>query len=239
MFAAAALGLLELSLGHADRAVLHLAECQRLEEGCDAQNPMLHQGAADLVEACIRAGSLAEAERHLAILERQAVQTGLRWPAASAARCRGLLAGEDGYEREFETALGLFGADMPFERARTLLCLGMRRRRSRRRAEARAPLHDALSFFEAAGAEPWAEQARTELRAAGEVPAPARSGTLRELTAQELQVALVVADGATNKEAAAALFLSPKTIEFHLGNVYRKLGLRSRTELVRSVASSS
>jgi DNA-binding CsgD family transcriptional regulator len=236
MFAASALGLLELSLGHADRAVLHLAECRRLEESVDVRNPMIHQGAADLVEACIRAGSLEAAERHLAVLECQAAQAGLRWPVAMATRCRGLLADDAAYEGEFQASLDLLGSDMPFERARTLLCLGMRRRRSRRRADARAAIHDALTFFEAAGAEPWAEQARVELRAAGEAPAPARSGTIRELTAQELQVALVVADGATNKEAAAALFLSPKTIEFHLGNVYRKLGVRSRTELVRRVA---
>jgi len=239
IFGAAALGLLELSLGHADRAVVHLAECQRLEEGFDVRLPTLHQGAADHVEACIRCGALTEAERALALLERRAVQTGLRWPAATAARCRGLLADEADYETEFESALALHGADMPFERARTLLCLGMRRRRSRRRADARAALHAALAFFEAAGAEPWAEQARAELRAAGDVSEPSVDHSLRSLTPQELQVALVVAKGATNREAAASLFLSPKTVEFHLGNAYRKLGLRSRTELVRRVEGLS
>jgi DNA-binding CsgD family transcriptional regulator len=238
-FAAAALGLLELSLGHAHRAMVHLGECQRLEEETDVRLPTLLQDAADHIEACIRSGALAEAERSLAVLERRAVQTGLRWPAAAAARCRGLLSDEAGYEQEFETALDLHGDDMPFERARTLLCLGMRRRRSRRRADARAALHAALAFFEAAGAEPWAEQARAELRAAGDVSGPSVDHSLRSLTPQELQVALVVAEGATNKEAAASLFLSPKTVEFHLGNVYRKLSVRSRTELVRRVASAT
>jgi DNA-binding CsgD family transcriptional regulator len=196
-------------------------------------------GAADHIEACVRSGALAEAESSLAVLERRADQTGLRWPAAMAARCRGLLADDAGYEREFATALVLHGADMAFERARTLLCLGMRRRRSRRRADARAALHDALAFFEGAGAEPWAEQAQAELRAAGDVTEPSTDRSLRALTPQELQVALVVAKGATNKEAAASLFLSPKTVEFHLGNAYRKLGLRSRAELVRRVEGLS
>lgn len=142
---------------------------------------------------------------------------------------------EEGYEEEFEAALTLYSAEMGFERARTQLALGMRRRRSRRRADARAALHEALAYFERAGAEPWADQARAELRASGEAPARDTTGSLRALTAQELQVALIVAKGITNREAAAALFVSPKTVEFHLGNTYRKLGVRSRAELVRRV----
>ena len=239
IFGSAALGLLELSLAHADRAVMHLTECMDLEERFDVRLPTMHRGAPDLVEACIRSGALDEAERRLTALEGQAAHTRLRWPAATAARCRGLLADEAGYEQEFETALELHGADMAFERARTLLCLGMRRRRSRRRADARDALKPALAFFEAAGAEPWAQQARTELHAAGDTPRPSTDHSLRSLTPQELQVALVVAKGATNKEAAASLFLSPKTVEFHLGNAYRKLGLRSRAELVRRVEGLS
>jgi DNA-binding NarL/FixJ family response regulator len=122
---------------------------------------------------------------------------------------------------------------MAFERARTLLALGMRRRRSRRRADARAALQEALAYFERGGARPWAEHAQAELRAIGEMPPRENADGLRLLTPQELQVALIVAQGSTNREAAAALFLSPKTVEFHLGNTYRKLGLRSRAELVR------
>jgi DNA-binding CsgD family transcriptional regulator len=100
-------------------------------------------------------------------------------------------------------------------------------------------LHQALSRFVTLGAEPWAEQARAELRATGETPAPSPGGSLMRLTPQELQVALVVAGGATNKEAGASLFISPKTVEFHLGHVYAKLGVRSRTELVPKVAGLS
>ena len=100
-------------------------------------------------------------------------------------------------------------------------------------------LHEALARFEALGADLWAEQARAELRATGETPAPSPGGSLLRLTPQELQVALIVAGGATNKEAGAALFISPKTVEFHLGHVYGKLGVRSRTELVPRVAALS
>jgi DNA-binding CsgD family transcriptional regulator len=116
----------------------------------------------------------------------------------------------------------------PFERARTELCFGERLRRARRHTQARAVLELALETFDQLGAVPWAERAARELgqrtRRAGAVP----SATL---SAKELQVALTVARGATNREAAAALFLSPKTIEAHLSRVYAKLGLRSRTEL--------
>ena len=237
IYAAAVLGLLELSRGRADRAAVHLDECARLEKqySTGILLPTITQWAADLVEAHIRSGAMTDAERSLAMLGDVARRTGLKWANAGAARCRGMLAGEDRYEQEFQTALAVYGEEMAFERARTLLALGIRRRRSRRRADAQAALHEALAYFERSGAEPWAGQAQTELRAIGVMPPPDNAGSLRSLTPQELQVALTVAHGSTNREAAAALFLSPKTVEFHLGNTYRKLGVRSRAELVRRV----
>jgi DNA-binding CsgD family transcriptional regulator len=236
-FAASTLGLLELSRGRADRAVMHLTACARLEEpnGTGIQLPTVTQWAADLVEAQIRSGAVMDGKRSLAVLADTARRTGLRWPNAGAARCRGMIADEKCYEQEFETALTLYGEDMGFERARTQLALGMRRRRSRRRADARSALHEALAYFERSGADPWAEQARAELRASGEMLSHEGNGSLRSLTPQELQVALTVAQGITNREAAAALFVSPKTVEFHLCNTYRKLGVRSRAELVRRI----
>jgi len=117
----------------------------------------------------------------------------------------------------------------PFEIARTELCLGERLRRSRRRKEARTVLRSAIERFERLGAAPWAERANTELRASGETVRPGGVVATNELTPQELQVALAVAKGATNREAGAALFLSPKTVEAHLGRIYRKLDIRSRT----------
>jgi DNA-binding CsgD family transcriptional regulator len=142
------------------------------------------------------------------------------------------MAGEDAYEAEFKTALELHEkTSTPFERARTELCFGERLRRSGQRVEARTWLRKAQETFELLGAEPWAERARSELRASGETARRRDATASDQLTAQELQVALIVAQGATNREAAASLFLSPKTIEFHLGHVYRKLGLRSRAQL--------
>jgi DNA-binding CsgD family transcriptional regulator len=238
-YAAAALGELELSRGHPERATTHLSECVRLDIEYGVGLPAVVPSNADLVEAYVRIGRTEDAVRELETLEEQGRATGSRWAVATAARCRGLLADEDGYETVLLNALGLHGDQEPFERARTELCLGRRRRHSRHRAAARVVLHQALSTFETLGAESWAEQARAELRATGETPAPNRGGSLMRLTPQELQVALVVAGGATNKEAGAALFISPKTVEFHLGHIYGKLGVRSRTELVPKVAGLS
>jgi DNA-binding CsgD family transcriptional regulator len=98
------------------------------------------------------------------------------------------------------------------------------------------PLRAALETFERLGAAPWAERARTELGATGETVGRAAASASGQLTPQELQVALIVAQGATNREAGAALFLSPKTVETHLSRVYRKLSVRSRTELAALLA---
>jgi DNA-binding CsgD family transcriptional regulator len=238
-YAASVLGALELSLGHPEAAVVHLAECARLEDAYGLRMPDVVPWNGDLVEAYVRTGQTGLAVREVETLEEQGRTTGSRWATATAARCRGLLADEDGYEDLLVKALELHGDEYPFERARTELSLGRRRRHSRRRAAARVVLHQALATFEVLGAELWAQQAWAELRATGETPAPRPGGSLMRLTPQELQVALIVADGATNKEAAAALFISPKTVEFHLGHVYSKLGVRSRTELVPRIAALS
>ena len=123
-----------------------------------------------------------------------------------------------------------------FEMARTRLVYGERLRRAGRRTEAREHLRGALGVFHAIGAEPWERRAQTELRASGARLRRPDTSPRDELTPQELQVALVVADGVTNREAAARLFLSPKTIEVHLSRAYRKLGVRTRTELSRRIA---
>ena len=120
----------------------------------------------------------------------------------------------------------------PFERARTELRLGERLRRAKRRAEAREPLRAALTTFERLGAASWSERARTELAATGETARRRDPYAAEQLTPQELQVALSRrAGGATNKEAGAALFLSPKTIETHSAASIAELNVRSRTEL--------
>ena len=123
--------------------------------------------------------------------------------------------------------------DNPFERARTELCFGERLRRARRRREAREHLRSARAAFERLAAEPWAARAATELRATGETVRRRDPAADEELTPQELQIAIHAADGRSNREIGAALFLSPRTVEFHLTRVYRKLNIHSRAELIR------
>jgi DNA-binding NarL/FixJ family response regulator len=138
----------------------------------------------------------------------------------------------------FERALELHArVPTPFERARTELCFAESLRRAKRRAEARELLRAALATFEALGAKPWAERARAELRASGQTTRR-RTTPFDSLTAQERVVATLVSQGAKNREAAATLFVSEKTVEFHLANVYRKLGVRSRVELTRALGTS-
>jgi DNA-binding CsgD family transcriptional regulator len=193
---------------------------------------------ADLIEAQTRANRRDDAERNLARLQEDAKLTGSVWEAATGARCRGLLADDVEAVDAFVEALQLHENDPDqFERARTVLCYGERLRRLRRRRDAREHLHEALETFERIGARPWAERARAELRASGERLRRRGTAAHEQLTPQELQVSLAAADGLTNKEIGARLFLSPKTVEFHLSRAYRKLDVSSRVELARLLAS--
>ena len=191
----------------------------------------------DLIEALVRAGRAEEAEAQLAVLERQAAATGGRWARAAALRGRGLLAAEDGFRAPFEQALALHAdVPMPFEEARTQLAYGKRLRRAKARADARAPLDAARATFARLGATAWLERAQAELRATGQSTGARAPAASAWLTAHELQVALHIAQGMTNREAAAALFVSPKTVEYHLGQIYRKLEVRGRSQLARLMA---
>jgi DNA-binding CsgD family transcriptional regulator len=119
--------------------------------------------------------------------------------------------------------------------ARTRLCYGERLRRAGQRVEARRQLRAALEIFERLDAECWAERTQAELRASGERLRRRTPSDQEELTPQELQIALIVAQGKTNKEVGATLFLSPKTVETHLGRIYRKLGITSRAQVVHAL----
>ena len=134
---------------------------------------------------------------------------------------RGLLCGWDELDDRFAEALALHARTLDvFESARTKLLYGARLRRARRRSDARGPLREALNCFDRLGARPWADLAAAELEATGETVAR-RGGDEREaLTPRELQIALLLAEGRTTRETAAALFLSPKTVEYHLRHVY-------------------
>jgi DNA-binding CsgD family transcriptional regulator len=232
----AALGLLELGMGRIPEAIEVLEETQRTADRLGMQ-PALVMSTPDLVEAYARAGRRDDAQALIDVFEARGRKTGARWPQAAVARLRALLAPDDEMRAGFEAALVLHdGLPMPFERARTLLCFGERLRRARQRADAREPLKEALETFERLGARGWAERTRTELRATGEQQARRTETAAEQLTPHELQIAVLVAQGMTNREAASALFLSPKTIEYHLGQIYRKLDVRGRAQLARLMA---
>jgi DNA-binding CsgD family transcriptional regulator len=191
----------------------------------------------ELAEAKVRGGRAADAEAILAAFDESQLAT-VPLLRAQAERCRGLLAEADGFEAHFATALDLHTqAQSPFALARTRLCYGERLRRAGRRVEAREQLRAALETFDRVGAAPWSERVGAELRASGETLRRRESHEAEELTPQELQIALQVSEGKTNKEVGAALFLSHKTIEFHLSRIYRKLDIHSRAELIRLYAS--
>jgi DNA-binding CsgD family transcriptional regulator len=194
----------------------------------------------ELIEAYIRFGKLEDARQELDQFAAQAAATDRRWALAAAARCEALLASDEGFDDAFAEALARH-EDLPSRvaEARTQLCYGERLRRVRRRRDAREQLRAALATFEAVGAGPWANRARAELEATGEKIARRDPTAPEKLTPQELQIALQVAEGRTNREVAAALFLSPKTVEHHLTHVYRKLELHSRAELIRLFATEA
>lgn len=233
----ALVGKLELGLGRVDAAICELELATEMVRLHGTRAPNLAQEAPDLIEAYSRSGRRAEAAEALETLEEQAEATQCAWALAAAARCRGLLANSSLFESEFERALTWHErTPTPFEQARTELCFGERLRRTRRGADARTHLRSALQTFDRLGAKPWADRARSELAATGETARPKPEDDLSELTPQELQLSLIVGRGATNKEASAALFISPKTVEAHLHRIYVKLGIRSRTDLARLLA---
>ncbi|MGW3344516.1 LuxR C-terminal-related transcriptional regulator [Nonomuraea rubra] len=186
------------------------------------------------IEACARTGDHEAAGAALRVLERWVGSTRSPDLRALVSRCRALLAGPGESEELFREALDLHGQGVyEFEAARTRLLYGSALRRDRRPGAARTHLHSALETFERYGARLWTEQARTELRASGDPVRPALDATTGQLTAQQLQIARMVAEGATNKEVAEQLFLSRRTVEHHLRNIFSRLGIRSRVELVR------
>lgn len=210
-----------------------LAQLEYLE-GDTAQMSLLVLSLPDLVDAAVRGGVPERTAPAMALYEVYAAQ------AQSAAlgilaRCKAQVADDpEEAARLFEEALALqaHGAQ-PFERARTQVAYGEFLRRARRRADAREHLRAALVTFEDVGAELWAARAREELGATGETARKRDDSTRDDLTPQELRIAQRVAEGASNRDVAAQLFLSPKTVEYHLHKVFMKLGVSSRVELAR------
>ena len=243
MFATAtslwALGLLELSLDRPAEAHEQLGPLVARFEGAEIGEPGSIRFVTDDVEALVRLGDLDAAATQLAHFEQHAQRLGRRSALAAAHRCRGLIAAAlgaaDEAQAECSRALAEFEQlPLPLESARTLVALGLAQRQARQRRAARTSLERGLRIFEELGASLWAEHARVELgRISGR--APSRG----ELTASERRVAELVAEGRTNREVAAALHVTSRTVEGTLSRVYAKLGVRSRTELARRWVSSS
>ncbi len=214
--------------------VIELLEHVRAE--CSENHTRWILWEADLIEAYARSGRVHDAEELLSSFENAARRAEHGEAIAVAATCRALLA-EDDADEAYAHALALMGAGpWPLALARCELLYGERLRRSGHRAAARTHLRQALSTFEELGAVGFADRARQELKATGETVRRSSPDTRDELTPQERQIATLVANGATNREVAAGVFLSTKTVEKHLSSVYRKLGVRSRTELARLLA---
>lgn len=238
VWAVQALGDLELGLGRPAAAIEHYqaqADALRVRGIADVDlSP-----APELVDALLRLGRDDDAAEVAVEFEAQATAKGQPWALARAARCRGLLADAGEMEPCFEEALRLHERTPDaFETARTRLAYGARLRRARKRVRAREQLRAAVKIFADLGAQTWVDQADAELAATGETARRRDVSTLDELTPQELRIARLLADGKTTRETAAAIFVSPKTVEYHLGHVYSKLGIHSRDELVAAFKQS-
>ena len=236
LMTASALGHAELALGRNDGAVANLQPAVDFARAETIVEPGLIRCVVDLVEAYVGLGRLDEASALLDAYEADARELERASALASCARCRGLLAAADGRLGDaiaaYREALEWHArVDVPLDRGRTLVALGAAERRAKQRRAARATLEEALAVFESIGAALWAERARGELkRISGRAASPG------ELTPAEERVAALVVEGKTNREVAAALYLSERTVEGHLSHVFGKLGIKHRTELPRALA---
>jgi DNA-binding CsgD family transcriptional regulator len=232
----AVLGFLELSVGDAAAADGILRPLATRLASFGWREPSIYGELPNAIEALLELSELDEARRFLAELEDRLGRVESPWGNASAARCEGLLLAAEGDVQGalavLERALDLHEeVAQPFDRARTLLALGATQRRARKRRAARETLESALAILDELGAGPWAAKVRSELaRIGGRTP----SGD--ELTPSERRIAELVAEGKTNKEVAAVLVVADRTVESALTQVYRKLDVRSRTELARKLA---
>ena len=230
-FAHWALGLLELTLGRPQEAFEWFRRL--LVPAVGASHPgIVLLTVPDVVETALRTDGLEEVTPLATRFEEFAGADGPPWARALAARCRALTSGAADAERHFLQALELHNqANRPWDQARTSLLYGEHLRRMRRRVDARGPLRAASREFDRLGARPWSTRAQGELRATGENVGPRDVGSSRQLTSQEFQIVGLVRDGSSNRSVAEQLFLSPRTVEYHLSKVYAKLGISSRSAL--------
>ncbi|HEX4745884.1 MAG TPA: LuxR C-terminal-related transcriptional regulator, partial [Gaiellaceae bacterium] len=233
----ATLGFLELSLGNAREADEALGRLAAAVDESGLREPALFRFHGDAIEAKIALGQLDEVEALLDELDQLGATPERPWVLIMACRGRALLSAARGdlgaSHRELEHALVLHDRlDEPFERARTLVLLGNVLRRDRKKRSARDALESALEIFGRLGAVLWEEKTRAELARVGG-RAPSTAG----LTPTEERIARLIASGLSYRETADALFISPKTVQWNLSKIYRKLDIRSRTELPARLAA--
>jgi DNA-binding CsgD family transcriptional regulator len=227
----AVLGFLELSLGRPAEADAFLSRAIELEQAMGVREPAYFRVVPDEVEALVALGRLDEAEALLTPFEESGRNLDRAWVIATGARCRALVLAARGdltgaSAAADEAVRAHDHLPLPFELGRTLLVRGTVERRAKRKREARDTLTKALEVFDGLGAALWADKARAELARIG-----GRAPSSLDLTPTEDRVAALVAAGSTNREVADALFVSVHTVEANLKRIYRKLGIRSRTEL--------
>jgi DNA-binding CsgD family transcriptional regulator len=232
------LGFIEVSQGNYAEALTVMAPLIAMFDRIPGTEIMSSMHVPDAVEAMAALGRLDEAEPLVTEMERNGRAHDRPWMLAVGARCRAMvqaaLGDVEAAERTARQALTEHDRlPMPFERARTELLLGQLQRRLRQKDLASGTLGSALRTFESLGTPLWAGRARAELARTNVGP-----GGRAALTPSELRVAELAASGMTNRDVAAALFISPKTVEHNLGRVYRKLGIRSRAELGRLMGDS-
>jgi DNA-binding CsgD family transcriptional regulator len=236
------LGFVQFARGHGavlnQRYAVGLAHLRRI---LDPADPVFHPfvgswGLADLAEAAVVLGEPARAQAYLGQLESLAAQTGGPLLLAQAAYARPLAAEDDKAEPLYQAALGEGLANWPDYRARMLLRYGEWLRRQRRATESRVPLREARDSFDTLGFTHLAERARLELRAAGEWSSRREPRPWDELTAQELQIARMAADGLSNRQIGQQLFISHRTVGTHLYKIFPKLGITSRSQLYAALA---
>ena len=227
-----ALGRLHLGAGEPARAAIAFEQVELSMP--PAAHPAALRWRPELVEAYVRLDRRRAATTIRDRLAAQAATVSSAWVEAALSRCAALLAGAAEAEPLFAQAKVDATVVSEFDAARVELELGATLRRAGHRIRARDHLGQACVTFERLGARGWLERTRDDLRACGApVEATAPSPVFSQLTARELEIAVLAAGGATNREIGARLFLSAKTVEVHLSRVYRKLGIRSRTELAR------
>jgi DNA-binding CsgD family transcriptional regulator len=229
--AAYSVASLEMSLGRNEEAFAHFATAARPEDW-PAGRLSGANWAADLVDVCIRTERLEIANHVVEAMERWIEGQAPSWAHVAAHRGRALLSTGDRAAAEFEAAVSISSENNhAFEMAEARLQYGEWLRRQRFKTEARRQLRVALEMFSEMGAQPWVERAKAELRATGVSLASRSAASIDQLTPQEMHIAQLGAQGMSNRDIGSKLFLSPRTVGFHLSNVFGKLGIASRTEL--------